>query len=366
MITRVIKVDREEPQADLLKPAAHALQQGGLVAFPTETVYGLAAVWDNAPAVKKIFEVKGRPQDNPLIVHECCRENMPKYFDSWDEVADVLSRAFCPGPFTLIMKRRKGLESPAAAGLDTIAVRVPSHPVCRKLIELCGKGLAAPSANISGRPSPTNALDALEDLNGKVPYIIDGGSCDFGVESSIVSWTNGKLELLRPGGISAEEIEAVLREHKLEIPLHRPEKLMLSEGETARAPGMKYRHYAPKATVHVLSGKDFASKLSSLRQLTEKKELGSKPSFYISKPLAEAFKKALPAMAAEHPVITFSDEESHAEAARGLFAAFRSLDRLGVTDIWAEEQEKNRVGAAYMNRLLKAAAAKKKDVKNAE
>lgn len=358
MKTTVIKIDRDAPCRALLLPAAEALKEGGLVAFPTETVYGLGAVWNRPDAVRAIFEVKGRPQDNPLIVHERSVEGMKKYFAQWDEVADTLCRAFCPGPFTLIMKHRKGLCSPVTAGLDTIAVRVPEHPVSRLLIELCGEGVAAPSANISGRPSPTNAADALEDLDGKVPFIIDGGSCDYGVESSIVSWVDGKLELLRPGGISAEMIEECLAMNGIKLELTRSGAAVSGDEEMRpRAPGMKYRHYAPRAKVHVLSGADMAARLEAVKEAIYQTAGGSVSAFYISDALAELAAPYFEAAGViPDLVLTFSEEERHQEAAKGLFAAFRTLDRLGANHIWAEEQELSEVGAAYMNRLLKAAA----------
>lgn len=363
METKLIKVCRPKPEAELLQPAVQALQRGEIVAFPTETVYGLGAVWNRPEAVREIFRVKGRPQDNPLIVHETSVERMKFYFAEWDAVADLLARTFCPGAFTLIMKKSPAVSSPVTAGLDTIAVRIPEHPVPRLLIELCGQGLAAPSANISGRPSPTNAADAWEDLQGKVPFIIDGGPCDFGVESTIVSWTSGKLELLRPGGVSAEAIEAALAAAGLNIPLLRPSSLQLPPGAVPRAPGMKYRHYAPQARVHVLTGASTEEKFSHLRKLAEEKRLGAKPTFYISRHLADRLHAELPELAERAgAVIAFSEEKSHAAAAQGLFAAFRQLDRLGASDIWAEEQSSDHVGAAYMNRLLKAAAGDKQGV----
>lgn len=358
MKTELIKVDPLNPNKELLIPAAEALKRGELVCFPTETVYGLGAVWSDAEAVAEIFKVKGRPQDNPLIVHETSVERMKNYYASWDQVAEVLTKAFCPGPFTLIMKHHSSLRSPATAGLDTIAVRIPEHKVTRLLIEAAGEGLAAPSANISGRPSPTNALDALEDLNGKVPYIIDGGACGYGVESSIVSWNEGKLELLRPGGITAEDIERVLDEAGLDIPLFRAGSKLLPADQTPRAPGMKYRHYAPKAKVHILKGSGCREKLAALvLQLEAVSQEDFCWGLYISDELAEELASCLSADDLKKLHIRrFAGELSHAEAAKGLFAAFRSMDREGVSDIWAEELDTSLVGAAYMNRLLKAAA----------
>lgn len=365
MNTRVIRIDPLVPDAAALIPAAQALRRGEIVAFPTETVYGLGAVWRDPEAVREIFRVKGRPQDNPLIVHEASIGRMRQYFRSWDSVAECLASSFCPGPFTLIMEHKENIDSPVTAGLATIGVRIPAHPVAQMLIELCGEGLAAPSANLSGRPSPTSGADALEDLDGKVPYIIDAGPCEVGVESTIISWVDGKLELLRPGGISAEEILKVLHSQGLNIPLITEDAGRAADHEPPRAPGMKYRHYAPQARVHILRGETEEAKLEQLSRSAAEGILGSRPAFYLSEAIRE---KAMWILEGQNVVafelITFTTEQAHKAAAQGLFAAFRAFDRSGCSDIWAEEQSLQQLGAAYMNRLRKASAQQHESLRN--
>lgn len=354
MKTVVIKVDPQNPDSALMKPAADSLLRGDVVCFPTETVYGLGAVWDDEAAVARIYAVKGRPQDNPLIVHESSIERMKTYFANWDEVASVLTEAFCPGPFTLIMEHRPEITSAVTAvtaGLPTIGVRIPGNATAQRLIEMAGTGIAAPSANISGRPSPTTGEDALEDLDGLVPYLIDAGPCSVGVESTIVSWVDGKLELLRPGGISAEAIRKILEANHLAVDLQIPSP---SDHEAPRAPGMKYRHYAPRARVHILSGSDAESKAKFLAKAASQHILGTYPAFYISESFRQEAENILADSGLVYEIITFAQDQSHKDAARGLFAAFRAFDRLHVTDIWAEEQPLGSYGAAYMNRLAKA------------
>ncbi len=351
----LLQVDARKPDPEVLRPAAEALRDGAVVAFPTETVYGLGAVWDNDDAVREIFRVKGRPLDNPLIIHVASIKQMKTFYAEWDDVAEILIKTFCPGPFTLIMKRAEHVSSSVTAGLATVGVRLPDHPVTKTLIELTGKGIAAPSANLSGRPSPTTAEDAIEDLSGKVPWIIDAGNSVFGVESTIVSWVDGKLELLRPGGISAEEIRNVLTEHQIAIQLD-DSSLDLETLETVpRAPGMKYRHYAPEAKVHILSGETNEAKLKRLSTLAGSGALGQRPAFYLSRALAKEAEWILQAQLENHyQLISFADDLHHQDAAAGLFRAFRAFDRLSVSDIWAEEQSLQHLGLAYMNRLRKA------------
>ena len=240
-----------------IEKAAALLQNGELVALPTETVYGIAADARNGEAVKKIFVAKGRPQDNPLIVHVTGPEMLPGLVSEVPERAQLLMAAFCPGPLTIIMPRGPEVAAECCAGLDTVGIRMPSHPVARAVIEKSGCAFAAPSANLSGKPSPTNAQDVFTDMDGRLPLILDGGECDVGVESTVVSVVGEKPTLFRPGHITLEDLERALGE---EVEVSKAILEKLPEGAVVRSPGMKYKHYAPKADVTLLDGTLSSSK----------------------------------------------------------------------------------------------------------
>ncbi|MEG2842307.1 MAG: L-threonylcarbamoyladenylate synthase [Ruthenibacterium sp.] len=238
-----------------IKEAAALLLQDEVVAIPTETVYGLAASALSDTAVRKIFAAKGRPQDNPLISHIASLEMLPMVASHVPQSAYALADAFWPGPLTMVLPRSEQVADSVCAGLATAAVRMPCHPVALAVINACGVPLAAPSANLSGSPSPTTAADVYADMNGKIPLILDGGACTVGVESTVISLVGETPVLLRPGYITKEELEQVLGTPVLlsSAILHK-----LKEGEVANSPGMKYKHYAPKANVVLLQG-DFAA-----------------------------------------------------------------------------------------------------------
>ena len=245
--TEVLPADK----AESIAKAAELLRSGELVALPTETVYGIAADARNGDAVKKIFVAKGRPQDNPLIVHVTGPEMLPGLVSEVPERAQLLMAAFCPGPLTIIMPRGPEVAAECCAGLDTVGIRMPSHPVARAVIEQSGYAFAAPSANLSGKPSPTNAQDVFTDMDGRLPLILDGGECDVGVESTVVSVVGDKPTLFRPGHITLEDLERALGE---EVEVSKAILEKLPEGAVVRSPGMKYKHYAPKADVTLLNG----------------------------------------------------------------------------------------------------------------
>ena len=358
MNTKLIYIKEDLSNLEELEPIAGAMDRGQVVCFPTETVYGLGARYDLDEAVQEIFRVKGRPQDNPLILHEASVDRMARYYKTWDTVAEVLTRAFCPGPFTLIMEKADDLETLASAGLHTIGIRIPDHPVAHALIKYLGKAVAAPSANISGRPSPTNGSDAYEDLAGKVPYIVVADQSRVGLESTIVSWVGGKLELLRPGGVSAQQIADALIKSGIN-PLDVGFKVFALEDyekeSKPRAPGMKYRHYAPRADVHIIEGNNLNDKLSYIEEQVKRGKLGFKPGFYISTDLNKKLNHN------SWPVLTFADTADHHEGSHYLFTAFRELDREACSDIWVENLDLNGLGQAYMNRLEKAACKTLRD-----
>jgi len=245
METRVLPITEES-----LEEAAERLRRGEVVAMPTETVYGLGANALDAQACLKIFEAKGRPADNPLIVHISCWEELSPLVREIDPRAVRLAEKFWPGPLTMIFPRAEKVPAQVSAGLDTLAVRMPAHPVARALIEKAGVPIAAPSANRSGKPSPTTAQHVLEDMDGIIPLILDGGSCDVGVESTVLDLTRPVPVLLRPGGVTAEMLLEELPDLKVDAAVLSP----LKEGQKVLSPGMKYKHYAPNAHVTVVKG----------------------------------------------------------------------------------------------------------------
>ena len=243
---KLIQIDPEQIDDEKLLPAAEALRRGQLVAFPTETVYGLGADANDPAAVARIFAAKGRPPDNPLIVHLADPDQLGSVARQIPPLALRLLEAFAPGPLTLVLPRSSHVPDIVTAGLDTVAVRFPAHPVARRLLQLARVPVAAPSANRSGRPSPTRAWHVLEDLGDRIPFLIDGGPCEYGLESTVLDLSTGKPVILRPGSITAEDIASVAG---LPVSAVLPDR---SDGSAApRAPGMKYRHYAPRARVQI-------------------------------------------------------------------------------------------------------------------
>ena len=237
--------------ADEVEKAAQIIKNGGLVAMPTETVYGLAADALNGNAVANIFKAKGRPMDNPLIVHISDISQITGLVREFPENARRLAEKFWPGPLTIILPKSDNIPDEVSAGLDTVAVRFPSHPVAKALIG-ASCPLAAPSANLSGSPSPTTLRHVIDDMNGRIDAIIDGGDCAVGVESTVITLAEGKPRILRPGGITAEQIRSVIGETDIDAAVTAP----LADGQKASSPGMKYKHYSPKAEVILLDGSD--------------------------------------------------------------------------------------------------------------
>ena len=318
--------------------AARLLQSGEVVAIPTETVYGIAASALNGTAVKKIFEAKGRPQDNPLIVHIDRLEMLEGLVGGVPDQAQKLARAFWPGPLTIILPRGPKVADAVCAGLDTVAVRMPSHPVARAVIAASGLPLAAPSANLSGSPSPTTAHYVMEDMQGRLPLVLDGGECQVGVESTVVSLAGPQPMLLRPGYITREQLEAALGE---EVLLSGAILEKLKEGETARSPGMKYKHYAPKAEVTIVKGgfEAYCRYVQGHRV----------PGAFCLCFAGEGARLPLPS-------VEYGAAESGADQARHLFTALRQLDEQGAQQVFARCPAATGVSLAVYNRLLRAAA----------
>lgn len=318
-----------------IKAAAEILKNGGIVAVPTETVYGLAADAFNEEAVKNIFIAKGRPQDNPLIVHIASFEQIYLLANEVPDSAKKLAEKFWPGPLTIILPKKNNVPDVTSGGLDTIAVRMPSHPVANKIIELSCP-LAAPSANISGFPSPTSFEHVESDMTGRADAICDGGDCSVGVESTVITLATETPTLLRPGGVTLDELESVLGAVNVAPAVLNPMK----DGETAASPGMKYKHYSPKAELTVVRGniKEFVSFASSC----------DFDSILCFEGEEHYFKDKI--------CVTFGKENDALTQAQRLFDALRELDEKGAKNVLVRSPSENGVGLAVCNRLYRAAA----------
>ena len=322
-----------------IEKAAEILKNGGLVAMPTETVYGLAANALDGAAVAKIFKAKGRPADNPLIVHIAEFEELYPLVSSVPEKAKALAEAYWPGPLTIILPKSDIIPDEVSAGLSTVAVRMPSHPTAHELIKKSSCPLAAPSANSSGLPSPTTAQHVVDDMDGKIDAIIDGGECAVGIESTVVTLATEVPCLLRPGGITHAQLEAVLG--KVDID---PAVLaQLKDGVQPASPGMKYKHYSPKAEVFIVTGslQSFKFYLDSVRQEGD---------------MALCFtgeEKDIPVSC-----LPFGDENDSLQQAQKLFSALRKFDEFGAKRVFVRAPSKDGVGLGVYNRLLRAAAFK--------
>ena len=335
MKTEVIKVNSSSDPG--VKKAAELLKKGEVVAIPTETVYGLAANAFDEKAVEKIFAAKGRPSDNPLIVHISELSQWAELVESIPENALALARAFWPGPLTIILKKSSLIPLRTSGGLDTVGVRMPLHPTARAIISAAGVPLAAPSANNSGKPSTTTAEHCLHDLDGKIPLIIDSGECSVGVESTVVTLVPKVPRVLRPGGISLEMLADVLG--KVEVDDAVLSKL--ADGAVAASPGMKYKHYSPNAKVSIVKG-SFESFKTFVEAQKEKDVLAL---------VFEGEGKKLSV-----PFIEYGKENDGASQARKIFSALRRVDETGAKLVYARFPEKDGVGLAVLNRLIRAAA----------
>ena len=323
---------------DKISAAAKILREGGLVGIPTETVYGLAANGLDEKAVKRIFEAKGRPQDNPLILTIPGQQWLPRYCKDIPPLAYVLARKFWPGPLTMILKCRTDVvPSVITAGLDTVAMRCPNHPVTLAIIREAGIPVAAPSANTSGRPSCTTAQDVLEDMDGKIEGVVDGGHCTVGVESTILDLTCDPPRLLRPGGLPLEALEQLIGPIAVDKAVVSP----LQAGEQPKAPGMKYRHYAPKAPVTVFTGAPEAS----AREISRR--AGPTTGIICFDEFAHLFPT--------QEVHTLGPSNDKLAQAQRVFDALRTFDNSDVTEILAQCPDSRGLGLAVGNRLKKAA-----------
>ena len=324
-----------------IKEAALILQNGGLVGIPTETVYGLGANGLDERAVARIFEAKGRPQDNPLILHIPEASWLERYCRNIPDSAYRLAERFWPGPMTMVLPRRENVPDAVTAHLDTVGMRCPAHDLCREIIRLADVPVAAPSGNTSGRPSPTTAQHMLEDMDGKIEAIVDGGACMVGVESTIIDLTCQPPRLLRPGGVTLEQLREVLGEVDVDPAVTR----LMGAGEQPRAPGMKYRHYAPKAPVTVVAG----DPERSAAYIAE--HAGAEDGVICFDEYVPLFTK----QSVTRPVMDLGPAGDKEEQARHIFDALRRFDHTQVPAIWAQCPDASGIGLAIANRLNKAA-----------
>ena len=319
------------------KKAAEIIHSGGIVAFPTETVYGLGADVFNETAVKKIFEAKGRPSDNPLIVHVAEKSKISDVAQEINANAQKIADKFMPGPITIVLPKKKNIPYSVTGGIDTVGIRIPEHEGARKFLSACACPIPAPSANSSGKPSPTSAQHVFDDLNGKIPLILDGGVCSGGVESTVISLCTPVPLLLRPGLVTLEMLESVLGR----VDVH-PAVLENGRVDKAASPGMKYKHYSPKARVLIVdSGADDAVRLYDMAKSMNKNPI-------ILWDSLENFK-------GRNAKVLFENSDS-AMAAKNLFAFLRAADDDGFDTVLIKSVDKSGAGLSVMNRMLRAAA----------
>lgn len=343
METKIISLVGKADVREALEPAAEIIKSGGLVVFPTETVYGLGADATNPDATAKIYAAKGRPSDNPLIIHIAAPEDAELYAFT-NSAYYSLAEHFMPGPLTVILEAKETVPKTTRGGLNTVAVRCPENNIARELISLSGVAVAAPSANLSGSPSPTSFSHAFSDMNGRVHAIIDGGDCDFGLESTIVRPNaDGSLTLLRPGKITKEDLEAI----GLSVFIANAVTDSLKEGEVAISPGMKYRHYAPEAPLILLDGTK--EQISDYINDTDKNKHIAVIAYeddaaYIS----DAVKNAT--------VYKFGSRGDEATQAHLLFKLLRDTDKENFDVIYAPLPNTSGIGLALYNRMIRAAA----------
>ena len=339
--TKIIKID--EDNMGELKKGAEIIKGGNLVAFPTETVYGLGANGLDNKAVKKIFEAKGRPQDNPLILHISHIEEVKPLVDFISQDVEKLMEAFWPGPLTIILKRSNLVPDIITGGLDTVAIRMPNNPIALKLIELCQLPVAAPSANTSGKPSPTQASHVSQDLYGKVDLIIDGGNTGIGVESTVLDMSRDIPTILRPGGITLEDL-------RIYLPNVEEDLSIVKEDEIPLSPGQKYRHYAPNAEMMVFNGEvdNIIREINTLAKKFSKE--GKKVGIMATDESKNKYEIGT--------IISVGTRMDKSTIAHNLFNTIRLFDKENVDIILAEGVENIGIGTAIMNRLKKAASGR--------
>ena len=339
METIIKTIDPENIDMDIIEEFGKMLTEGKTVIFPTETVYGLGANALDKNAASKIYEAKGRPSDNPLLVHVSDIEDVYDLVENVDDKAALLMKKFWPGPLTILFKKKSIIPDRTSGGLDTVAIRMPSDEVARRIIRAAKVPIAAPSANISGKPSPTKAEHIIEDMNGRVDAILVGKDCCYGVESTIIDLSGTVPMILRPGCITLEMLEEVLGNVEID-----PSILNKEDNINAKAPGMKYKHYSPDAQVYIVSG-DNEKRIEKINELIEENsKKGLKTGVLCMKMNSQRYKGKV-----------FELGETYEDAAHNLFDELIKLDREGIDVAYAESFDEKGVGVAIMNRLKKSA-----------
>ena len=346
MNTKYIKIEQNDLRNanPAIQQAGRILREGGLVAFPTETVYGLGANGLDATAVSKIFQAKGRPADNPLILHIADRDDLSALVREIPDWLVPLLDRFWPGPLTVVLPRADCVPDTVTAGLDSVAVRLPSSPVARALIRSAGVPVAAPSANLSGRPSPTTATAVMADMAGRIEMVLDGGACEVGLESTVLDCTAEVPTILRPGGVTQEMLVACLGQ------VQASGEGRMETAEVPRAPGMKYRHYAPAAPLRLFSCDAIEGETGLLQQLQAAQSAGKKVGAVVSPETAMLLPNDV-------EIAIHGSRKTPAAAAAGLYQALRWFDTHPVDVIFAEGVPEQGIGRALMNRLHKAAGS---------
>lgn len=346
METRVIPIEEENIKEDVLKEAGEIIKRGGLVAFPTETVYGLGGNALDETASEKIYRAKGRPSDNPLIVHICRMEDIYPIVKEVPEAALKLADVFWPGPLTMILKKSDKVPDTTTGGLDTVAVRMPGHKTALAFIAAAGGYVAAPSANISGKPSPTLAKYVAEDMGGRIDMILDGGEIAIGLESTIIDLTGKVPVILRPGYITKKMLESVLGQVETDSVV-----MGVDDGQAPKAPGMKYRHYAPKGELTIISGSRERVIAEINRRSGEMKRKGRKVGIIGTDDTVALYKEGI--------IKSAGSRKEETTIAKALYRILREFDDEEVSVIYSESFEESAenggIGQAIMNRLLKAA-----------
>lgn len=345
METQVRRLSYSQIDETMIEEAGRIIRKGGLVAFPTETVYGLGGDALNPESSKKIYAAKGRPSDNPLIVHIADKRDLYRIVREVPEKAKKLMEAFWPGPLTMIFYKNELVPQATTGGLDTVAVRMPSDRIAAAFIRAAGGFVAAPSANVSGRPSTTTAAHVEEDLSGRIEMILDGGQAVIGLESTIVDMSVEPPVILRPGAVTKEMMEAVIGPLEVDKAIIAPDS-----GVKPKAPGMKYRHYAPRADLAVVEGSTEAV-IAAINQLAEEAEAeGKRVGIIATDETKDRYPKGL--------VLSLGARKHEEEIAQHLFEVLRDFDETDVDCIYSEAFDEASIGPAIMNRLLKAAGHK--------
>ncbi len=344
MVTKLQYIDKNHFDIKELGEAAQIIKEGGLVAFPTETVYGLGADGLKEEAAKKIYAAKGRPSDNPLILHIADVEALEELSSKVPQSAYDLAAKFWPGPLTMILNKSEKVPYGTTGGLNTVAIRMPNDPIALALIEKSGAYIAAPSANTSGRPSPTTAKHVMDDLSGKIDMVVDGGQVGIGIESTIIDLTGECPTILRPGYITKSMLEEVVGEVRLDAAILKENK---DKNLRPKAPGMKYKHYAPKGDLTIFEG-NMEHIIDKINELTnENISKGETVGIIATTETRDRYKQGV--------IKTVGTRSDELTVAHGLYAVLREFDDLGVNIIYAESFEEYELGQAIMNRLLKAA-----------